>query len=222
LAYLFTPITLFFRFLFITVASLVLVLSAGAGWFIMLTTFLCYCWAILLVGFGWLDWTSDPSLPRRVQPAGLLVLLGTLLFACGRFFVWIGVKKLSPVIGLDEASSSYLYVTDSGTGTPQASPEDTLSPAGLGSLHDTREFDGITRIGGARVVRDSTGQITHIGIARVVRDATGQITHIGGVGVARDVTGRITHIGGVHVLRDPTDRITHVLGMPVVRKHRGR
>src|SRR5262249_2638588 len=122
LAYLFTPITLFFRFLFITVASLVLVLSAGAGWFIMLTTFLCYCWAILLVGFGWLDWTSDPSLPGRVQRAGLLVLLGTLLFACGRFFVWIGVKKLSPVIGLMRRAAATCMSQTLGLGQPRRPP----------------------------------------------------------------------------------------------------
>jgi len=216
-SFLFRPVVLFSQFIYLAVVSLVLVLSASVGWSIMLVTFLCYSWALVLVGFGWFDWTANQSFWTRVQHGGLLVLLGTVLFACGRLFVWVGVKKLSPVVGLDD-TRSHFHVENPASSVVQEPPLDSPHPSGMASLHDAREFEGIARIGGARVVRNATGQITHIGIARVVRDATGQITHIGGVGVARDITGRITHIGGLDVVRDTTDRITHILGMPVVRK----
>jgi hypothetical protein len=217
-SFLLTPVALYFRFMYLAIASLVIVVSAGVGWSIMLATFLCYSWALVLVGFGWLDWAASQSFWTRLQHGGLLVLLGTLLFAFGRLFLWLGVKKLTPVIGFADAPGGHLPSMEDASGGAQGSSPHASRAQGPVTTRDAREFDGITRIGGARVVRDATGQITRIGIARVVRDATGQITHIGGVPVARDITGRISHIGGVDVVRDSTDRITHVLGMPVARK----
>ena len=204
-SFLFRPVVLFSQFIYLTVVSLALVLSASVGWSIMLVTFLCYSWALVLVGFGWFDWAPSQSFWSRVQHGGLLVLLGTVLFACGRLFVWVGVKKLSPVVGLDDTRSLF-YAESPASSVVHEPPLDAPHLSGMATLHDAREFEGIARIGGARVVRD----------------ATGQITHIGGVGVARDITGRITHIGGLDVVRDTSDRITHVLGMPVVRRREKR